>query len=110
MLKMSHMYIRSRDFILYTLKLALPIIVIAFHFKFWQRHTYLEDYSTLGCKLLSIRNAYERLNHCEGFYWAKVGRFYIRKNYSWPNKEIHSSRKHLFCYQSKETYEREHPS
>lgn len=59
---------------------------------------YIDDLPAWVRYAIKIRNEYNRL-HADGWVWLKVGRLYVRNDYSYPQADIfRMSRRHLFVW------------
>ena len=91
--------------------LKLLYITIVFHFPVWKpgyknhKYRFIESFPSWMLFSIKLRNEFERVNSLSNcFYWFKFGRFYIRKNYSHPMKNVFmQSNNHLFVFARKKS-------
>lgn len=82
----------------------LIYLVVIFHLPMWKvgykknKYRFIEDMPKWMKVAINIRNNYESNQKLSSvFYWAKFGKFYIRKYHSHLDRSVFfSSEKHLF--------------
>lgn len=82
--------------------LTLIYLVTVFHIPVWSaaKNRFYDDMPKWMRKAIRVRNEYERKNGLlDCFYWAKVGRLYVRKYHSLPIRSVFAySPRHLFVW------------
>ena len=92
----------------YTIKKysTLIYLIFVFHLPVWNpgykhsKYRYLHDMPLWMQRAIHRRNEYERKHtNNDYFYWLRLGRLYIRKNYCYPCAGAFKySNKSLFCW------------